>query len=270
MAEIENGWPDDLRRRLHTDVGDYRIYGIWRKTFLTGLFDPLWQFLDPSRAAVDVGALLGQYSLTLAASSTRLLCVEPLQQYGSIAQALPSNCLWRTVAAGAERGVGVLRSPVFNDGSVGFGLSSFRDQAWTNSSTVLEQETEIQPLDDLIPDALGTEPIGFIKIDVEGFELDVLRGAEATLGLHRPRLLIETADPVAIDSAMRALGYSGFFFFRRRLHDLADFRAELHMASEHRWSPERHESFDPDLIMSDLYFLPVGENPPVPVAAPLF
>src|SRR6185503_3678023 len=55
-------------------------------------------------------------------------------------------------------------------------------------------------------------PVSFVKIDVEGHELRVLRGARATLQLHRPALLIETgfetaAEREAIASFLRELSY---------------------------------------------------------------
>jgi hypothetical protein len=37
----------------------------------------------------------------------------------------------------------------------------------------------------------GCRPPGFIKIDVEGHELSVLKGAAQTLRRHRPSLMIE-------------------------------------------------------------------------------
>ena len=40
-------------------------------------------------------------------------------------------------------------------------------------------------------DSYNLSNIGFIKIDVEGHELDVLRGAEVTLRRDQPNLLIE-------------------------------------------------------------------------------
>lgn len=39
----------------------------------------------------------------------------------------------------------------------------------------------------------GVAP-SFIKIDVEGMELDVLKGLEATVGAHRPSILVEVND----------------------------------------------------------------------------
>lgn len=48
----------------------------------------------------------------------------------------------------------------------------------------------VERLDSLI-ESLALPPPDFIKIDVEGMELDVLNGAQQTLARRRPRLLIE-------------------------------------------------------------------------------
>jgi FkbM family methyltransferase len=40
-------------------------------------------------------------------------------------------------------------------------------------------------------DSLQLDPVGFAKIDVEGFEYDVLLGAQRTLERDRPTLLVE-------------------------------------------------------------------------------
>lgn len=39
--------------------------------------------------------------------------------------------------------------------------------------------------------AVGDEPIGIVKIDVEGGELEVLRGLQGTLARHRPLVVCE-------------------------------------------------------------------------------
>jgi FkbM family methyltransferase len=255
-AEIEASWTPEVRERLRTNAGDNRIYGIWRQTFGTGLFDPLRQFVDPTRASVDVGALLGQYSLTLAAWSTRCLCIEPLRQYEFMAHTLPPNCVWRRVAAGEHSETATLRSPQWADGGVEFGLSSLVQNEWPAAKAVIAQPVEVRRLDLIIPEALGDELIGFIKVDVEGNEINVLRGAMGTLRRHRPNVLIETADVPAVRELMAQWGYRGLFFYRRRLFDLAQYCENIHRAPEHIWSAERSDRFNPDLVMSDLYFIP--------------
>lgn len=62
-----------------------------------------------------------------------------------------------------------------------------------------ETEWQIRRLDDLLHAARFQVPvdrISAIKLDVEGFEADVIAGALATLDQHRPMLMIEGANRV--------------------------------------------------------------------------
>ncbi len=58
-------------------------------------------------------------------------------------------------------------------------------------------------------DSLALDRVDFIKIDVEGMELDVLRGAEMTLRMCRPRLWIEwiKTNRVVLLDLLAALNY---------------------------------------------------------------
>jgi hypothetical protein len=61
-------------------------------------------------------------------------------------------------------------------------------------------EVATWPLDELVFATAPDRPISFLKIDVEGFELEVLRGAERTLMEMRPTVLCEFNDIVLRDA----------------------------------------------------------------------
>jgi FkbM family methyltransferase len=80
----------------------------------------------------------------------------------------------------------------------------------------------------------------FVKIDVEGHELAVLRGARQTLKTWRPTVLVECearhrpdGDVRPVFDFLQELGYEGSFFTRGGRRPLAEFDASVHQ----RWEP---------------------------------
>jgi FkbM family methyltransferase len=72
------------------------------------------------------------------------------------------------------------------------------------------------PLDAFLP-AFGARRVRLIKIDVEGSELDVLKGATALLEAHKPFILVEVVathmarhnyQPSDLESFLAGVGYS--------------------------------------------------------------
>jgi FkbM family methyltransferase len=86
-------------------------------------------------------------------------------------------------------------------------------------------------------DDLGLTDIGFIKIDVEGHELAVLKSAEQTLRRDKPALLIEAdtrqrPDAVAsVVAFLESLGYHGRFLCRGELTDISEFDPGIYQKS---------------------------------------
>jgi hypothetical protein len=52
-------------------------------------------------------------------------------------------------------------------------------------------------------DRLAERAIGFIKIDVEGYELEVLRGARNLISRHQPNLFVEVHPQFQLESGRR-------------------------------------------------------------------
>jgi hypothetical protein len=89
---------------------------------------------------------------------------------------------------------------------------------------------EVQRLDDALgPDA--ERPISFVKCDVEGHELAVLRGADAVLA-RRPAILIEVEQrhqdtPIEeVFEHLETRGYDGYIVRDGSLRPIAEFDVE--------------------------------------------
>lgn len=87
-------------------------------------------------------------------------------------------------------------------------------------------------------DDLGLGPVGLIKIDVEGHEGAVLRGAERTIETHRPAILVEAEErhhPGAVANLrafMEAKSYRGYFFLGRKLQPVETFDPGRHQSPQ--------------------------------------
>jgi FkbM family methyltransferase len=74
-------------------------------------------------------------------------------------------------------------------------------------------------------DQFGFQNVGFIKIDVEGSEMDVIEGAKDTIARQRPTLLVELLagthdEPLQrIDEIKRTFGYDAWIVDRRAKRD---------------------------------------------------
>lgn len=137
----------------------------------------------PVGAWVDVGANIGCYVLALRQlTAGKIIAYEPLPQLFRFLQMnvvqneLPDVTL-KDKACG-EKGGSALMVPGAN--------ASIEEGCGQDQSSGMEA-VDVVCLDE----DLRGEQIGFIKIDVEGFEIHVLRGARHILEQQRPHLFIE-------------------------------------------------------------------------------
>lgn len=130
-------------------------------------------------------------------------------------------------ALGAEDGQATLRVPVVNEKPVS-GWASLTDR----SRRSIEYAVRLRTLD-----SFAFEHVDVIKIDVEGGELDIVRGARATIARWRPLLLVEIEErhlrqPMAhVFDEVAGLGYCGQFIdpFEGTL-PLSEFDPKRHQA----------------------------------------
>jgi FkbM family methyltransferase len=204
-VEVMKRWPaifaaDPYRRQIRLQGGGVMTVGlidvVERNLLLHGEWDThvlrvLEGELRPGHTFVDVGANIGYFSLVASAlvgAEGRVLALEPahvnLSRLGQhVWDNAAANILVASLAAGREYATVGLNFPTFNNA----GAATLRPCSSMKSSLVLQV-----PLDDLI-EAHGIRP-DLLKLDVEGYELEALRGLQRTLQKFTPVVICELTD----------------------------------------------------------------------------
>jgi FkbM family methyltransferase len=207
---------------------DYEA-GIGRQLFFKGAFEQteiafvrrLLAKFSELPVLFDVGANIGVHTLSWASSCRHLFAFEP--------SPATRNILARNVASNrlADR-VSVVPKAISNrEGTATFhvckdnALSSLKD---TRRNGVAETvSVEVTTLDTFAREQ-KIERVDFIKIDVEGFETEVLEGAKTILSTMKPDLFVEiyggtasNPDPERTIRFVTSLGYQAFVMIEGRM-----------------------------------------------------
>ena len=186
---------------------------------------------DPHKPSVDVGANEGAYAWHMRRFSRGLHVFEPLPELAarlSSGFALDRRVHVHPVALSDHSGTTQLLVPGSKDG-LNHGLGTIEPANNSLGDEVYCFRVLIRTLD-----SYALRDVGFVKIDVEGHELAVLRGATELIEACHPAFLIEAQemhrpDAVAsITALLSAAGYYGLFLHKGTLCDIADFDQEMH------------------------------------------
>jgi FkbM family methyltransferase len=123
------------------------------------------------------------------------------------------------------------------------GASLRRNALEGESFTVLS--VPMVSLDDYFGD---NDEIGLLKIDAEGAEFDILKGAERILRRNAPLLVFECENrhlaPGRVEdvfSYLENLGYEGNFVRYNQLSPISEFDAEIHQRQDGEWFWKRKD-----------------------------
>lgn len=186
---------------------------VGRSMFYYGEYNPAETAMILSLAhglCLDIGANIGVISQALLAHGRSVEAFEPQPELHTLLQ---QNCLsakrirggepyflTHNVAVGSETGIAkmpkVHYSAKGNFGGLGIGSTSLYGYYDVPVVTI---------------DSYNYDDVGFIKIDVEGYEYEVLCGASETIARCRPILYIEddrTEKSRALRAKIESLGYS--------------------------------------------------------------
>ena len=161
----------------------------------TGHWEPIstWvceTLVHPGMTCLDIGANIGYYTVLLGhlvGAGGRVLAFEAMGEPAQLAAAhvrlnsMEDRCVVRQAAVGATPRADSL----------------FFNYSWPPDPTASAAELiEVCTIDELVgfETWLAGRQIDFIKIDVDGYEMRVLRGAESVLQAHRPLILLEVCD----------------------------------------------------------------------------
>lgn len=212
-----------LRRRNARHIGRYpqvacfafdaitlaiHLDGRYEHEELEFLAETVFPQLPNRSACLDLGANIGNHSLHFAEHFDRVIAFEPHPRTFGLLK-LNADLVANVVAINC----GVSSAPgrvTVSENRGNMGASSIGRQADAGGREV---SFELRRVDD-IPEVLACGAISFVKIDVEGHELEALKGAAETLRRHQPVVAIEAlADEVREGSTaaldfLRSLGYS--------------------------------------------------------------
>ena len=215
----------------------------WKRRFSTmrGLYHEQELYIVPSlcdkkKTSIDIGAAEGIYTIHVIDASRDCLAFEPRQpkalELAEMVEYLSLPVRVETVALSDVQGEANLRI-LERDG----GRSTIeRDNALEDpdGSEKCEITVPTRRLDDYQLDS-----VSFIKIDVEGHELAVLRGASATIRRSQPMILIEIEERHKPNSVRDVheffanLGYEGYFVLNKDLVPVGCFDLIRHQNAEH-------------------------------------
>jgi FkbM family methyltransferase len=175
----------------------------------------LGRWVRPGDLVVDVGANMGQYSSELSRlvrPGGNVVAFEASPSTARLtARTLAGTGVKLHVCALSDRnGTASLELFADNDGNLIRGHTRLTG-AGTPRLAAQSETTETCRLDDVLKDR--AQPVRFMKIDVEGHELEVLAGAAQVLGKDRPVLLIEANNAEhfhQLDQTLSALGYAAW------------------------------------------------------------
>jgi FkbM family methyltransferase len=191
--------------------------------------------IAPNDRVIDVGANVGVYVHALGRRGAIVEAFEPQPACAEVLLAYAAsnpNIHVHTTALGSADSRAVLSVPL-----VGGRLARAWATVNSHDGNVGEEvSVQVRTLD-----SYKFDRVKAIKIDVEGAELDVIRGATETITKFRPMLLVEieqrhhTSPIYEVFAHIEQLGYTGQVLLPGRgLRPIAEFRVDQHQHADAR------------------------------------
>ncbi len=208
-------------------------FGVGYQVLESGAFDPgevsmavsvlnlRRQYFKDGVFAIDCGANIGVHTVEWAKCMTgwgAVLAIEAQERiYYALAGNIAINNCFNAVALHAaitdKPGIIMMPQPDYLT-PASFGSLELRKSSNTEfiGQPVDYSEGQLRPVQGVAIDSLKVPRIDFIKMDVEGMEMEVLAGAAQSIARNKPALLIETikVDATKLGEWLTARDYKVF------------------------------------------------------------
>jgi FkbM family methyltransferase len=217
---------------------------------------------DPQRTSVDVGADGGVFSIHMCRSSQDVIAFEPrppqAKELSEMFAHLELPVHIEQVALSCRAGTAQMRMLIQDLGRST--IETANSLADLDGSARAAITVAVKKLDDY-----ALTNVAFIKIDVEGHEVAVLEGAQATITSNLPVLLVESEDRHRtnavsdVNAFMQKLGYSGYFLLDDNVHEMHEFDLATHQDSRNigSWKSGWKRT---GVYINNFFFLPKGRD----------
>jgi FkbM family methyltransferase len=127
---------------------------------------------------LDIGAAEGLFSLSVADKCDKIILIEPNKFFANALGKSFSKCINK---------VEIINAAIGNENT----MISFNSDS-INSRVSNKTQTDNKQIRLAKIDSLGIEKITYLKADIEGYEQEMLKGAEQTIKKNRPKMAITT------------------------------------------------------------------------------
>jgi len=212
----------------------------WRLRYaVLGYPEPELKLIDRFRSkdlcAIDVGGNYGMYTFYASRRFFTCYTFEPLPYFEPIYKRgfKNQNVVWRQVALSDKEKTAIMRMPVCDRGYSTIDTLNRLERKVDESDGIDNIEVKTNRLDNY---EIGS--VGFLKVDVEGHEQEVLHGAVETIRSSKPVILVEVEERHREGSVNRVvdmladMGYECYFLLHKELLPFSRFKMERHQNPE--------------------------------------
>jgi FkbM family methyltransferase len=219
-----------LKQKLRNYFPSFVVYLSYFKALFENEIELrlLFWLCDRQLTSIDVGAFTGIYSIGAWFHSKNVIAVEPQRKYAeALRNSMPNRVSVVEAALSNCSGSGLLKMQAPEGGS----MSRLDDPSWQMTGWVAV------PVRLMRMDELDRGHIGFVKIDAEGYELEIAEGACQIIKSDRPIFLIEAEERHRSGSVVRLVrffekcNYECHFVYRNEVRPIQEFEAEKHQNS---------------------------------------